>query len=349
MTSRRLLARLLLLIVVPVLALLVVAVVYLHGGRYVSTDNAYVKSDKVPISAQVSGAIAEVLVRENQPVTAGQVLLRLDDAAFRVAVAKAEAGLAQARTDLAALRASYREAEVAIALARTRKAYAEKDEHRKADLAAKDFVATSALDDSRLNADVATQQLAAAQADLARLAEALGGDPNRPIEQHPAYRTALAALAQAKLDLEHAEVRAPVAGVVSKLPKPGQYLQAGGIAMVLVVSGAPWVEANFPEKDLTYVRPDQPVTIRVDTYPGVTWHGAVEGLSPATGAEFSILPAQNATGNWVKIAQRVPVRIRIGSATGVPPGRATPALAAGLSTEVTIDTGHRRRFLGVSL
>ena len=138
-------------------------------------------------------------------------------------------------------------------------------------------------------------------------------------------------------------MRASLAGTVSRPPKPGQYIARGATAMALVVSGNLWVEANFTETDLTYVHPGQSVVIHVDTFPDVTWHGVVDSLSPATGAEFSVIPAQNASGNWVKIAQRVPVRIHLDEAAGLPP------LRAGLSADVRIDTGHRRRVFGFAL
>jgi membrane fusion protein (multidrug efflux system) len=338
MTKRRLL-----LVVVPLLAALVVGVIYLKGGRYVETDNAYVKADMVPVSAQVSGAILEVLVRENQTVSAGQVLFRLDPAPFQVAVAKAQAKLGQVRTDLAALKASYREKQAEIRLARTRYSFAVKDRERQAELAAKKFISPSKLDDARQAAEVAGQQVATLEQDLNRIAQSLGGSIDAPIEAHPSYRAAQAELEQAQLDLARVDVRASLPGTVSRPPKPGQYASAGATAMALVVSGHLWVEANFPETDLTYVHPGQPVTVRVDTYPKAEWTGVVESLSPATGAEFSIIPPQNATGNWVKITQRVPLRVRLDAKPDM------PRLRAGLSATVEIDTGHRRRFLGLSL
>lgn len=339
---RRKLKRLILLVVVPLTAALVSLVVYLNGGRYIDTDNAYVKAAKVPVSAEVSGTVVEVLVQENQAVTARQPLFRLDPAPFQVAVAKAEAKLAQVRTDLLALKASYREKQAEIAIARTKLAFAAKDQRRQADLAAKNFISVAKLDEARQGTDLAAQQIAAMEQDLKRIAETLGGGVDAPIERHPSYLSALAELEQAKLDLSRAEVRASLPGIVGKPPKPGQYVAAGSTAMALVVSGDPWIEANFPETDLTYVHPGQPVVIHVDTYPNATWQGVVESLSPATGAEFSVIPAQNATGNWVKIAQRLPVRIRL------EPGPHTPQLRAGLSTTVEIDTGHRRRLFGLS-
>lgn len=335
--------RRILLIVIPSIAALVAAAFYLLGGRYVETDNAYVKAEKVPVSADVSGTIVEVLVQENQTVAAGQPLFRLDPASFQVAVAKAEAKLAQVRTDLAALRASYREKQAEITLARTRYAFALREQRRQADLVARNFISASRFDDAKQNSDLASQQISALEQDLKRIAEALGGGVGVPIEQHPSYRVALAELEQARLDQAHGVVRASLPGTVSKPPKVGQYVAAGSTAMALVVSGNLWIEANFPETDLTYVRPGQPVSVRVDTYPDAAWKGVVESLSPATGAEFSVIPAQNATGNWVKIAQRVPLRIKLDAAPGL------PQLRTGLSAVVEIDTGHRRRLLGLSL
>lgn len=342
-SPKRRLKRLILLVVVPLIAALAVGVVYLKGGRYVETDNAYIKADKVPVSAEVSGTVTEVLVDENQSVNAGQPLFRLDPAPFQVAVAKAEAKLAQVRTDLAALKASYREKQAEIALARTKYAFSQKDQRRQADLVARNFISASKFDDAKQSTDLAEQQISALDQGLKRIAETLGGSVDSPVERHPSYRVALAELEQARLDLARAEVRAPLPGIVSKPPKPGQHVAAGSIALALVVSGNLWVEANFTETDLTYVHPGQRVTIRVDTYPDTAWKGVVESLSPATGAEFSVIPAQNATGNWVKIAQRVPVRIKIEAAPTM------PQLRAGLSTIVEIDTGHRRRLLGFSL
>ncbi len=340
--NRRLL-RFALMGVVPLIALLVIAVVYLRGGRTVETDNAYVKADKVPVSTEVAGTVQDVQVSDNQVVAVGQVLFRLDAQAFQVAVTKAQAKLAQVRTDLAALKASYREKQAEITLARTRQSFALKEQQRQADLVSKNFISASRFDDAKQATDLAAQQVGVLEQDLARIGQSLGGSVDAPVEQHPSYRAALGELEQAQLDLARVEVRAPMAGVVSRPPKPGQYLAPGTMAMALVVNGNLWVEANFPETDLTYVHPGQPVAIHVDTYPDVQWQGVVESLSPATGAEFSVIPAQNATGNWVKITQRVPVRIQLQAAPNA------PQLRAGLSAVAEIDTGHRRRVLGLSL
>ena len=330
--------RFILLVVVPLVAALLGGLLWLAGGRRVGTDNAYVEADKVPISVEVTGTVQQVFVRENQAVKTGDPLFQLDRAPFEVAVQRAEANLAQARTDLEALRASYREKQVEINLARTRHAFALKDRNRQVELAKKDYAPQVTVDTAEQNA-----QVTALEQDLARIGQSLGGGPNVPIEAQAAYRVAAANLAQAQLDLTRTLVHAPADGAVSDPPKPGQHITMGALATVVVASGAPRVEANLTEKDLTYVHPGQPVDVRVDTYPGRTWKGTVESLSPATGAEFSLLPAQNATGNWVKIAQRVPVRIALDPAPDL------AKLRAGLSAEVKIDTGHKRRLFGMTL
>jgi membrane fusion protein (multidrug efflux system) len=335
--------RLILLVVVPLTVILAIGIVYLKGGRTVETDNAYVKADMVPVSADVSGTIKQVLVRENQSVKTDQPLFRIDPAPFQVAAAKAEANLAQVIVDLAATRASFREKQAEIVLAQTRYAFARKEQQRQADLVAKQFISPSRFDDAKQTTDLAGQQIGALTQDLKRIEATLGGKVDAPIEHHPAYLAALAELDQAKLDLARTEVRASLPGTVSKPPKPGQYAAAGEAAMALVGSSHAWIEANFTETDLTNVHPGQRVTIHIDTYPDIVWTGTVDSLSPATGAEFSVIPAQNATGNWVKIAQRVPVRIKLDAA----PDR--PQLRAGLSAAAEIDTGHRRRLFGLAL
>jgi membrane fusion protein (multidrug efflux system) len=339
---RRFVLRLVLLVVVPLLALAAGAGAWLQGGRVMATDNAYVKADKIPVSAEIAGTVRTVLVRENQVVAAGTPLFRLDDAPLRVALARAEARVAQARTDVAALRAAYRAKQADIDLARARQAYARRDEERQADLAARNFISAARLDEARQTSELADRQAVAVERELARIAETLGGAADLPTDRHPAVLAAQAELMQARLDLARIEVRAPAAGTVSRPPKPGQYLAAGATALALVADATLWVEANFTETDLTWIRTEQPAVVRFDAFPGVTWRGAVDSLSPATGAEFAVIPAQNATGNWVKVAQRVSVRIRLEPMPDAPP------LRAGLSAHVSIDTGHRRTLAGWS-
>jgi membrane fusion protein (multidrug efflux system) len=335
--------RFILLVVVPVFAIFAIAIIYLMSGHSVETDNAYVKADKIPVSPEVSGVIQTVLVHENQNVHTGDVLYRIDPAPFKVSLDKAEAKLAQVGTELAALKASYYEKKSEINLAKTKSSFANKEEKRQADLVANHYTPTSSFDGAKQTADIAIQEIHTLEQDLNRISESLGGDVNAPIKNHPTYRGALAELEQAQLDLDRVQIKATSDGIVSKLPKQGQFVSAGISTLVLVVNDHPWVEANFPEKDLTYIQAGQSVSIQIDTYPDVHFKGEVESLSPATGSEFSVIPAQNATGNWVKISQRVPVRIRLLV------GDDQPQLQAGLSTTVEIETGHRRDILGFTL
>lgn len=330
-----------LLITIPSVALLICLILYLKGGRYVETDNAYVKADKIPISTQVSGAISKVFVHENQMVHAGQPLFQIDPNPFRIAVDKAQAKLMTVRTDLTALKASYYVKQAEISLYQTKLSFALKNQNRQNELAPKHFISASQVDDAAQSVALAQQQISALGKDLDRISAMLGGTISDDIEKHPNFLSAKADLDQAKLDLERATIKAPLPGQVSKTPQPGQFLTTGSTAMSLVVMNHLWIEANFTETDLTHVKAGQPVAIRVSTYPSERWKGVVDSVSPATGAEFSIIPAQNATGNWVKITQRVPVRIRL------IPNDHQPQLLAGLSTNVEIDTGHHRRFLGL--
>lgn len=333
--------RFVLLLLIPTLLIVAGFFVYLHGGRIIETDNAYVKADKVPISPEISGVVKHVSVRENQWVEEGDLLFSLDPEPFEVAVAKAEAKLAQVTTDLQATKASYYEKQAEVELAKTKYNFALREEKRQANLVNDHFISASNFDQAQQNVQLTRQQIDVIESELRSLATKLGGSIDSPIEQHPSYRTALAELAQAKLDLTRVQVKAAEAGVVSNLPEKGEYVKAGNSAMVLVTTGDIWIEANFPETDLTYMEPGQLVEIFIDTYPNQKWTGSIESLSPATGAEFSIIPAQNATGNWVKISQRVPVRIRLDSISD------KPQLRVGFSAVVKVDTEHRRQLFGM--
>jgi membrane fusion protein (multidrug efflux system) len=340
--GRRLLVRAVFMGLLPLLAVLALLAWYLHGGGSVETDNAYVKSDKIAISAEVAGPVTEVLVRDNEAVAAGRVLFRLDPAPYRVALAEAEAKVAQVRNDLAALAATHRQKQAEIILANTRLAFARQEQLRQADLVARGFVSSSRFDEARQASDLAAQQLPVLEQELQRIAVTLGGRVDAPIARHPSMLAARAELDRAQLDLARTEVRAALPGVASRPPRQGQFVSVGSAVMALVVSATPWVEANFSETDLSHLRAGQPAEIHIDTYPGLVWHGTVDSLSPATGAEFSLIPAQNATGNWVKVVQRVPVRIQLDSAAEQPP------LRAGLSAVVTVRTGQRRQLLGLA-
>ena len=335
--------RLVLLVLIPLLAGVIGTVTYLKGGRIVETENAYLKADKVPVNAEISGVVKEVFVADNQVVKAGDVLFRLDPAPVQIARAKAEAKLLQVRVDLAALKASYRTKQAEINLAKSKQEFAVKEQARQAELLSKNFVSASKFDEAKQNTELAAMQVVALQQDLQRIAESLNGNVNAPFERHPSFLSAKAEFDQNKLDLSRIEIRAAVAGTANKPPKLGQFVPAGSMVMALVVNGNLWIEANLTETDLTYVHVGQSVKIHIDTYPDVVWQGEVESLSGATGSEFALIPAQNASGNWIKVAQRVAVKIKIN------PNEQAPELRTGLSTKVEIDTGHRRSLLGMSL
>ena len=338
--GRRLLRRLLLTLG-PAVVLGVGGYIYVTGGRYIETENAYIKADMVSVSAQISGPITQVLVQENEHVKRGQPLFRIDDAEYRIAMARAKARLRGIRSLIEGLKSSYRQKQQELELARTNAAFAEREYKRQLKLAHDNLNSKSKLDDARHNLDVARRQIAINREALDQLKAQLGGDPNSIIADHPLYEEAKAAYSTAMLNLDHTTVRAPYAGVAQEKPEPGQYVVAGKPVMAVVADKGMWIRANYKETELTHVHPGQNVTIHIDTYPDRTWHGTVTSLSQASGAEFSVLPPQNATGNWVKVVQRIPVRIAIDTEPGA------PQIRAGMSTTVSIDTGYQRPLPGL--
>jgi membrane fusion protein, multidrug efflux system len=336
--SRTRLIRPVLLVLGPVAAVAAATALYLMGGRVVSIDNAYVQVDKVSVATDVSGLVASVDVKEHETVTAGQVLFRLDDTPFKIAVERAAAGLAGARNELESMKASYQQKQDEIQLLQADQAFFDREFKRQADLSSHGAATNQQLDLSQHQADTARRKLAASQHELAALAAELSGRPDLPVEQQPRYLAAKAMLDTANYDLSRTLVHAPDNGIVANVPslRPGQYMAAGTPGFALVETDRIWVTANPKETELTYVRRDQPVDITVDTYPGTTWKGIVDSVSPASAAEFSMLPAQNSSGNWVKVVQRIPMRIRIERQPG------QPDLRAGMSVVANIDTGHRR-------
>jgi len=321
--------------VLPVVILVTAYVLYMLHGRYVSTDNAYVQADKTAVAPEVGGTVRRVLVVENEHVAPGQPILEMSDQQLGITVDKAQAQLATARTAIASLKASYSQVQTQLAVARNDAAYTARELARQQRLAAQKLVSQSSLDAAAHADEQARGQVDVLQKQLKQVAIRLGGHPDAPVDDHPEVQAALAALAAARLDVSRLQVVAPVAGVVSHLPKVGDHLDAGAPACAIVADDDMWVDANFKETDLEFVHPGLPVRIDVDTYPGHDWQGTVQSISQATGAEFALLPAQNATGNWVKVVQRIPVRIAIHARPGDPP------LRAGMSTDVRIDTGQR--------
>ncbi len=345
--------RVLLLVGVPLLVVVAALHFYAEGGRYIETENAYVKAHIIAVNSEVAGQVAEVLVRDNQPVEKGQLLFKIDPIAFRTALARADAQLANARTDVETLRAEYRVALAEAVEATERIGFLEQQLERQRRLREKGMVREESFDEARHNLAAARAHVVALQERTKRVLTGLGGNPNLPVERHPRVIEAQTAHAAAALDLARTSVHAPAAGTVSNMRlQVGEYLARGAAAFSLIQAGDLWIEANFKETQLTALRIGQAARIVADAYPEVAWRARVSTIAPATGAEFALLPPQNATGNWVKVVQRVPVLLAIESEpesmSDSTPGRDNdagkprPALRAGMTVGVQIDTGHRR-------
>jgi membrane fusion protein, multidrug efflux system len=330
--------RMILLIIVPTIAAVAGLGFYLSGGRYISTDNAYVGAQKVLITPDISGKVSRIVVREGQHVAPGDVLFEIDSEPFKLALAQAQAKLASVRVDLANLKANVKSLATLAELSQKNVELKQRDVERKAALLAKSTGSQLDLDNSA-SATVTAQLMAqfALQQKASTLNQLLG-DPDLPLEDFPAYRQAKAAVEQAERDLNHTVLRAPISGTATQVDniQLGRFVMAGSPVFGVIDDAAPWVDANPKETDITYLRIGQKVAIDVDTFPGHTFRGTVSSVSPGTGAQFAILPPQNASGNWVKVVQRVPVRIAFD------PDQNTKNLRSGMSVSVEIDTRRRR-------
>ena len=319
-------------------------VTWLHGGRYASTDDAYVQAAKLVVATDVSGLVSTVDVREGQAVSVGDVLFRLDPRQFQIALDNAKAQLAETGLTIESMKEDYKRMLSDIAAQQQQVSLDQVTYDRFATLVKTDSASRAQYDQARytLAADQSKLQSLKqqAQVQLARLA----GNPDIAVTDHPQYQQVKAQVDEAQRQLDHAVVRAPFAGIVTQVDalQPGTYLVSQTAALTnagaigLVSSERVWVNAFMKETDLTYAKLGNPVEISVDTYPGQTWTGTVESISPASASQFSILPAQNASGNWVKVVQRIPVRVSVERKPG------DPVLRSGMSVTVNIDTGHRR-------
>ncbi len=325
-----------LMIALPLALMLAGGAFWLMGGRYESTENANLHQARLSIASDLAGRVVGVNIADNQTVKKGDVLFEVDPAPYKIALAQAAAAVAQARLGVEQLKVSYAQAVAQLSLAAADATYQQSEFDRQKSLKAKGVASTTALDDAQHLAqhsaqtrDVAEQSVQAAQA-------ALGGDAKINTDQHPAVVAALAAMEDAQYNLDLATVRAPADGVVYQASsfKPGIMVAAGQQLFALVETGDAWVDANFKETQLGGITAGQAAEVEFDLLPGRAFHGTVAAIGAGTGAEFSLLPAQNATGNWVKVTQRVPVRIRIEDEG------ALASLASGLSATVTVDTGR---------
>ncbi|MDR3374894.1 MAG: HlyD family secretion protein [Ancalomicrobiaceae bacterium] len=308
------------------------------GGRVMTTDNAYVQARKLPVSTDVSGTVIEIAVHENEQVETGRVLYRLKPDSYRTALDAARAQLGTVRDQVLTLKASYQQALAVIDQAKADLPYYQATFDRQQNLLKSSNVSQAAFDTARHDLISAQSKVSVAEAQARAVLAQLSGDPDQKLEDNPFYRQAKTGVENAERDLEDTVVRAPYSGVVTNVNalEIGKQLAANAPAFSLVADKDLWVEADPKETELTDVRPGQPATISVDTYPDAVWHGHVLSISPASSSSFSLLPAQNSSGNWVKVVQRIPVRLSIEDPDGKPP------LRMGMSVVVGIDTGHAR-------
>jgi membrane fusion protein (multidrug efflux system) len=333
--------RLPLLIAAPIVAALVVVFVYLHGGRYESTDNAYFQTGLGAVTANVSGPVVAIAVHDNQIVHRGDLLFRIDPAPFQAAVDEANAALADARTQVSSLQANYAQGQAEFQAAQDQLGYANREAARQKELLGEGISSQAQYDQARLAAQTAAQGIETARQKNASVAATLSGRVDGPIDAQPAVKKAAAALERAQLNLGYTVVRAAQDGVVTKVDQlqPGDYVTASKPVFTLAGTRI-WIEANFKESQLNHMRVGQKATIKIDAFPDLKLTGRLRTFSPGTGNSFALLPPENATGNWVKVVQRLPVEFDVDQMPqGVP-------LHAGLSVEVTVDTGYRRHLFG---
>lgn len=322
----------------PLLVIVVGGYMYVTSGRYVTTENAYVKADKIAISADISGRVVAVNVRENDIVQAGQALFHIDKRPFEIALDKAAAELGIVAHEVGSYRTAYRQELAELKIARDDLDFAEKEFRRQQRLLKRGIVSEVQYDEARHRLEIARKKVTATEADIVHSLSNLGGDENLSTEAHPRYRRAVATRDQALLDLLRTTIRAPTSGVVGNIVlQVGEYVEEGKPVFSLVSNEELWINVNLKETDLTHVEVGQAVTVNADTYPDHSWRAIVDSISPATGAEFALLPPQNASGNWVKVVQRIPVRVVL---EDIP--ESGPALRAGMSVQVTIDTQYER-------
>lgn len=332
------------LMIFGVLAVIVAAAVfYLLGGRYMSTGDAYVQAARASISSNVAGQVAEIAVHDNQRVHRGDVLFKLDDQPYRIAVAEAQAKLGSARLQVGAGKAAYRQQLASVRSAQSTLAYQQTEFDRQKKLLESGIASQAQFSKAQNALDTARQQVIVAQQQAQSVLTMLVGDADLDPDRHPAVQQAKAELDRAELNLSYTTITAPDDGIVTKVEQlqVGDHINAASPVFALMSTRDVWVEANFKEDQLTYMRPGQSATVSIDTYPGRKFQAKVASVAPGTGSQFSALPPENATGNWVKVVQRVPVRLHLEQG-----GDGDLPLSSGLSATVEVDTGHSRSAFG---
>ena len=330
--------RLPLIFVLPIALAVFGVAAYLAEEPFVWTNDAFVRAAKITVNARVAGQAVEIAVHDNQLVRQGELLFRIDPEPYQIAVDQAEARLNSARLQIGGLKATYRQQLAELQSAKDSAAFDEREYERKKALVANDFTPREVYDQVETNLKVARQHVASIEQQIASTIVALDGDPDIDIDRHPTVRAAKAELERARLDLSYATVTAPDDGVVTRVDdlQVGNFVNPGTAVFSLLSSRRIWIEANFRETGLTYMRPGQKATISVDAYPGRPFTAHIVSMSPGTGSDFSVLPPENATGNWVKVVQRLPVRLEFDE---IDPDR---PLFSGVSVTARVDTGYRR-------
>lgn len=327
---------------VPVTVVIAGGYFYAKGGRYITTENAYVKADIVQIGTSIDGLITGVFAEDNKRVEAGDPLFIIDARPYEKALAVALADVAAARQTIEARRGRYRQARIAIAAADERVRYLKKEFERQDELLNRGHGTQARVDKTGHDLSMAKREAARSREDLQAALAELAGDADIPVEEHPAYLHADAMRQIAELNLSYTRVVAPTSGVLTRVTvEPGEFVEAGDRLLAIVGTENLWVEANLKEVDLAGLRVGQKATVTLDSLPDIEWDATVGSISPATGSEFSVLPAQNATGNWVKVVQRVPVRLILADRPGA------DILRPGLTADVSIDTGRERDIVAI--